>query len=173
MRAIAPKKMREIRDALRDAATVARSHTDGWDPTRYDRLAEVVDRALKPGLKAKAFRSARAAEKKSRAQLKREETSNIYKLVAIRAHDNCECGCGRTLVLGSELDHFFGRGKAKQSVANCWFLHPDCHREKTDNMPSAGFWLRAFIAHASRQGYLAERWKAESRLAFVLTRSGQ
>lgn len=103
-----------------------------------------------------------------------------------RSAGNCECGCGYALTEGGglqngtpELDHFFGRGKVKQSVETCWILRADCHREKTNNRPDAATWLRKFIEHLhgiplekGRGGvYGAALAMARKRLAFVEARS--
>jgi hypothetical protein len=71
-----------------------------------------------------------------------------------RARGKCECG-GEFFdgceLAGAEVDHFFGRAKAEESAENCWLLSPECHRQKTDNKPEAGYWLRRFMAHCNRQ----------------------
>jgi hypothetical protein len=67
-------------------------------------------------------------------------------------------------MFGLELDHFFGRGKAKQSAENCWALCRKCHHYKTENRPSAARWLEDFLQHCLRYGYAAEAERARARL---------
>lgn len=73
----------------------------------------------------------------------------LYSALAARASRRCECGCGRTVPPG-EADHFFGRSKVEEQEFNCWILHVECHRAKTDNRPSAAHWYLKFIAHCGR-----------------------
>jgi len=126
---------------------------------------------------------------------KRDETSVIRAACYERAAGVCECGCGRPAHhdaaalridwnAQAELDHFFGRGKVKQSVETCWILRADCHREKTNNRPDALVWLQKFIGHcqkhltrnagtdpAAYSGYRQAAISARNRLRFVETRA--
>lgn len=72
--------------------------------------------------------------------------------VITRANGKCE-HCGKPLNGRGELDHFFGRAKAPETLENCWFLALDCGRAKTDNRPDAASWLLAFMRHALHYGY--------------------
>lgn len=89
------------------------------------------------------------------------QTREIREAVFARARLGCE-GC--SLGFPSAMDHFFGRGKEPQSVANCWALCEACDREKTENLPSASSWLARFIAHCEKHGYVAEAEKAAAKL---------
>lgn len=86
--------------------------------------------------------------------------------VVTRADGRCECGCGAPVPPG-EVDHFFGRAKSEESVANCWLLTPACHFAKTRNSPSARAWLVKFRAHAELHGYLEAQIRAESKDAWL------
>lgn len=77
-------------------------------------------------------------------------TPELYQQAITRAAGVCECGCKRHL-RGREVDHFFGRAKAEETLANVWVLHPDCHYAKTNNSPHRRHWLLKFIAHCGRQ----------------------
>lgn len=117
--------------------------------------------------KSKPARLATKAAKKAKRASKKEETAAIRAEVLKRSNGYCECGCGT--VLGAnldfgEMDHFWGRGKAPQSVQNCWMLARGCHRWKTDNRPSAVAWLKAFLRHCHSHGYATEAYKAAVRL---------
>ena len=89
------------------------------------------------------------------------QTREIREAVFERAGGLCEaCEFSRSL----SMDHYFGRGKEPQSVANCWALCLKCDREKTENKPSASYWLANFIAHCEKHGYVAEAEKAAAKL---------
>lgn len=132
--------------------------------------------------------SALARSRKSSKAEKRDETATIREACLQRAMSYCECGCGRPLATGieaiPELDHFFGRGKVKQSVETCWILRADCHRDKTNSRPDAASWLRKFIVHCIKQfqrsvangtaadtNYTAAADRAQDRLRFVEVRA--
>ena len=70
----------------------------------------------------------------------------VYESVAARSRGLCE-SCMRN---ADEMDHFFGRAKGGTTVAIVWNLCRRCHREKTDNRPSAVRWLERFIRHCAR-----------------------
>jgi 5-methylcytosine-specific restriction endonuclease McrA len=114
----------------------------------------------KKTLPFKSRKAVTATKKRS----KRDETAEIREAVMARASNRCECGCGlqfegdfwRSYANEAELDHMFGRGRAKQSVRNTWALARACHRRKTLNTPSAAHWLNLFIAHAEKHGYSEE-----------------
>lgn len=106
---------------------------------------------------------------KKKSGAKRQQTSAIRGEVWARSCGKCEA-CGDALADG-ELDHFFGRGKAPQSVRNCWRLCSGCHRAKTLNRPDSAYWLRRFNAHCLAHGYAGEVRLALNRLAFVEARS--
>lgn len=89
-----------------------------------------------------------------------------------RARGKCECRCGRTIDEETgRLDHFFGRAKAEESVANCWALHLECDETKTLNRPSAAHWLKSFVKHLCRHvdswddSYFSALDKAMAKLA--------
>lgn len=98
-------------------------------------------------------------------------TKKLRAEVFARAKGKCECGCGRHLGESGHLDHFFGRGKAAESISNCWGLCLFCDHHKTINKPSARFWLQRFRVHCKRYGFTAELERAESKLA-VLVQKG-
>lgn len=81
--------------------------------------------------------------------------AQIAEAVLSRADGKCE-GCAS--LLGPyrrtpEIDHFFGRARAKDSEDSLWLLCRQCHRSKTDNYPHAAFWLRLFLVHCEKHGY--------------------
>lgn len=163
MRAIklSEKAARAIHDHL---------NTLPWGDLKIDRANEELRRALQPRPK-----SSQVKKREARNRAKATQTRGIYGEVEKRADGKCECGCTRSLAFGgSELDHFFGRAKAKQSVANCWLLAKQCALDKTRNTPSAAYWFGRFISHATRYGYHDEAERARDRLSAVeMTRGTQ
>ena len=91
----------------------------------------------------------------------------VYAAVVDRANGLCETQCGHG---AEQVDHFFGRRRGT-AVAGCWYLCSFCHREKTDNNPSAAAWLERFIRHCQHHGYATEAALAENRIA-VLKQKG-
>lgn len=106
----------------------------------------------------------------------------IRAAVCKRAEGACE-HCGAWVGLNGETgeaDHFEGRsaGRPQESVENVWLLcggvtKPNgCHFQRTNNNPSAAYWLEKFIGHCIKHGFTSEQLRAEDRLLFVRTRSG-
>ena len=123
---------------------------------------EDVVRAIRAELeRALSKRPPRRSKKTAK---ERKATSSIRTEVFKRAGGCCECGCGRSFsdFDPGQLDHFLGRGKAPQSVENCWALMKACHLSKTRNSPTAAYWLRIFVNHQQRYGYDSRR--AQNRL---------
>lgn len=120
--------------------------------------------ALAPKSKTSAKRK---TEKRNRS--KRKETSAIYEQVAKRAGGKCECGCEGEAAPSFataqiQMDHFWGRGKTRQTVENCWMLSAFHHDLKSRNVPDAEAWLEAFRNHCRKHGYLAEAGKVTTRI---------
>lgn len=113
--------------------------------------------AVKPAVRErKKLKAAKKAEK-------RDETAEIRAAVVKRADGRCECGCDTFVTEETgELDHFFGRGKVRQTERNTWLLSRECHRAKTNNSPSRAAWLNRFIAHCDRHRFTSEAWHAET-----------
>jgi 5-methylcytosine-specific restriction endonuclease McrA len=121
--------------------------------------------AIAKATRASATRRRMAAPKREKRKTKRDETATIRAVVVDRARGRCEA-CSFLPLLGLlEMDHFFGRGRTAQSVANCWLLCRMCHRAKTDNRPDAAFWLRRFIWHCHNHGYSDESFRAVALLS--------
>jgi hypothetical protein len=115
--------------------------------------------ALAPRPKSSAVKRTEARKKS-----KREETAAIREAVFARAGGRCEMHDQTGLRCGlpaEEMDHFFGRGRAKQTVQNCWALCCGDHRNKTLNRPGGAYWFERFAEHARRHGYLAEAARAD------------
>jgi hypothetical protein len=108
-------------------------------------------RAMEPKRSIKASRVRKTAKRAT----KKEETAAVRDLVMERADgfcEACEINFDPDLRPG-ELDHFWGRGKEKQTAENCWALCRGCHRAKTDNVPSRSYWLAQFGNHCAVKGY--------------------
>lgn len=156
---------------------------------RLDRVPKAPPKSRRP--RSVSFNAAMAdlraqkvgvfASRKPSKEEKSDETSAIRQACLQRAEGKCECGCDAPAIdwdrsysfpeAKAELDHFFGRGKAKQSVETCWILRANCHREKTNNRPDAAAWLERFIAHCARYGYGQALRVASARRYFTKTRS--
>lgn len=92
----------------------------------------------------------------------------LYQRLVERARGRCECSCGLAVPPG-EVDHMFGR-RVDENEATCWVLSVRCHYAKTRNHPDASHWLRLFIEHCRKHGYMESQHRAEARLHFVDTR---
>jgi len=139
----------------------------------YSRDVDELRAAIAKAQRSSATRKKLRQPKESKRSAKRKETTSVREAVLKRAGGRCEvCQHGLTEFSPAEMDHFFGRGKAAQSVSSCWALCRYCHRSKTDNHPTAGYWLERFAAHCDFYGYAAEAERARSRLAYVDARSG-
>lgn len=108
--------------------------------------------ALRAALAPKKSKPAKLATRRAKAakrEAKNKETATIYEAVAARAGGSCEnCGGEFSSFAPAELDHMLGRGKAPQSVRNCWLICRLCHRDKTNNVPSAPYWFERMLRHA-------------------------
>ena len=157
MRALSPRTLSELREHL--IAFGAETAASGAKLTRW--LAE-INRALTPKRSAAPAKKLRAAKKATR----KEKTANVRFLVMERAGFRCE-SCGVSLPLGGlELDHVFGGAnrRALETPETCMALCHACHVSKTRNSPDAAYWLRAFIRHCKKHGYLHAEMLAEKRL---------
>jgi hypothetical protein len=99
-----------------------------------------------------------------------EMSPDLYHLLAARCRGRCEACRADLFSTGREVDHFFGRAKAEEVESTCWALCPRCHYQKTRNHPDSSHWLRLFIAHCVRWGYVESAQRADARLVFVDTR---
>lgn len=133
---------------------------DHEDAERH--LKAAVDHATRVRPALRAAKQRREVKRKT----KRERTSEIREEVMKRAGLVCECGCGRWFRGfngAAQLDHYDGRARS-ESVETCWALRADCHREKTDGVPSSIEWHERFLAHAQRHGYATAAICARRRI---------
>ena len=95
--------------------------------------------------------------------------AEVRAAVLSRANGHCECPCGESLeTFGGELDHAEGR-KYPETVENCWMLTVDCHYQRTNGIPSAVFWLKAFQRHQRKHSYDSTR--TGNRLFYAETKA--
>ncbi len=94
----------------------------------------------------------------------------LYQALAARAECRCENPDCRRSIPPASADHFFGRARADEVEFTVWLLCKDCDYAKTRNSPDASTWLRRFIEHCKRYGYVDSQQRAEARLVFVDTR---
>jgi hypothetical protein len=128
------------------------------------RAINELERALTPKRSVIASKKRRETKKAT----KREEASAIREAVFARANGWCECGCAGVAFSDfdpGELDHFWGRGKERQTVENCWALVRMHHCSKTDGFPGRADWLKAFAGHCAKHGYYKDMAKARNQLA--------
>ena len=93
----------------------------------------------------------------------------IAESVLARAAGKCEhCGLyfDNSLEGAVELDHALSR-REPDSIDTIWALRRACHRSKTDSIPDAATWLRAFAQHCARNGYRVSFEKTLRKLEWV------
>lgn len=163
--------MRAIKLSEKHARTLVRAIEHGDIAVNTGGAFDALKAALQPHPK-----SSQVKKREARNRAKAAQTRDIYAEVEKRAGERCEA-CGILFAAfgrGPELDHAAGRGKAKQSVENCWLICRRCHYERTNSIPSQAYWLNAFIRHATKHGYKAEATRADNRLyAIETTRGGR
>ena len=148
----------------------ARKALDNLDPRGPESVE--IQRAISAAERKRSTLSKLRKPKKEKRQKRSEETSILRDAVWARCNGFCEhCDRPFTDADPAEMDHFWGRGKAPQSLQNTWMLHSTCHRAKTRNFPSAVEWVGWFASHCHRYDYSAEESKARTRAAFVESRA--
>lgn len=134
------------------------STMDALSPSE-ERARDEICAALSPRPRSSAVKK---TARKNAAKAK--DTKAIRAAVMERAGGRCEhCGWAFQPFNPGELDHFFGRARA-ESVETCWALCRDCHREKTQNDPSAVHWLESFAELAEGLGYTYSAARARDLL---------
>lgn len=127
---LSKKTLVELRSLVLGYPTVRLS--DNW----RSGLIASIDSALRPKRSVAPARKRRVAKKKTR----KEETALLRAAVFARADNKCEvCGAEAT-----DLEHAFGRVRAKQSTSNCLALCRPCHVARTNSRPSAAFWWEKY-----------------------------
>ena len=97
----------------------------------------------------------------------RAHRAAVYSAVDHRSQGMCELGDGLLNCHNeaTEHDHFWGRGKAKETPENVWHLCRAHHQHKTDNQPSRKEWLILFRFHCMFKGFRSELAKVDRALA--------
>jgi hypothetical protein len=130
---------------------------------RDRQLAARRSRSARTSTKRKPGREAREVKRKSKAERRRE----VYAAVDKRS-------CGRCEVVGpvvacandaEEHDHFWGRGKAPETVENVWHVCKFHHDNKSAWDPSRAIWIERFRRHCEIHRYRAEAAKCDRALA--------
>lgn len=156
---------------VRVSARSARALLESMENSRYVhgpadvRAIDELRAALAKLSRSRPRKASAQKAKTAKRKTKREETQSVRGAVVARAGNQCEA-CGAQPVPGSPLtlDHFFGRARAPQTAANCWLLCWSCHQQKTDNAPTATYWLEVFAGHAQHHGFWDEASKANAAL---------
>ena len=130
-------------------------------------LAAAIAKAERSSKVRRTLAKPKQEKKRSKASLRNE----VREAAMVRAGGHCEACDGPFLSL-PEMDHFWGRAKAEETLETVWMLDRWCHIQKTRNFPSAREWLVRFVRHCEHHGYTAEAEKARKRLAFVEARGG-
>lgn len=102
----------------------------------------------------------------------------LWKLCFARSGGRCENPFCQGGGLGKHnrltLDHFIGRANA-ETVETCWLICQACHDLRTDENPTAIWWLNAFLQHIARfitqsAAYAAVAAEAEGLRAWKLNK---
>ena len=156
MPVLSTKTLRAIRPWLAQRDTPA----DPWAPDVRKLVAE-IDHALAP---SEAKRKARKRRLQAKSE-RREEVSAVREAVMLRAGGRCE-NCGSTPATPLQLAHIHGGAyrRAEESVLGCVAMCWVCHKNQTNNEPSAAYWLKRFIEIAQRNGASLVVKRLEGRL---------
>jgi hypothetical protein len=136
-------------------------------------LAEAwADRVLKAAAskpKVKAPRSQRpgATRKRERETAAQRRQRKVYAEVDARSGGGCEHAFAGVYCMNeaTEHDHFWGRGKAEESVETVWHLCKFHHDNKTANDPDRAHWIERFKRHCYVHGYGEQMARCERALA--------
>jgi 5-methylcytosine-specific restriction endonuclease McrA len=157
--------VKAVRISWKAAVEILRISRLGLEPA-LDRALEQLHRATYPkdSWRPQTIKKAKVAKR----QAKNDETALIRREVDRRAAGRCEC-CQVRLADWDpgEMDHFWGKKNAPQSVRNCWLLSRTCHRLKGATDPDRIHWLLKFGTHADRYGFRSEVAKVEAEIAAV------
>ncbi len=124
------------------------------------------------GLQKRVPSSVKRAEKEAKKKTKKAETADIRAAVMERAGGSCEiCGAHETNLSPLELHHALGRAKATQRDGNCLGICRTCHRNMTDNRPSAAGVFRIQAEVFGRLGLHGTAGLLLKRAEFVESRA--
>jgi 5-methylcytosine-specific restriction endonuclease McrA len=152
---------RDLERVFRSLLEDHRKEPHHEDICKTCRNADAILRGAKP--LRRSVKKARK-EKTAKRATKKEKTATVRQAVVLRADNCCEwCSRPGTDFEALELDHFEGRARS-ETLESCWLLCRGCHRQKTNNAPSAAWWLEAFRMHCERNGYAAQARRAANRL---------
>ncbi len=134
-------------------------------------LAAALDRAitrLEPKRRGPAkpgpTRAEDRAEQREAASARR---CRVYATVDRRSGGLCE-QVGPVILCrndATEHDHFWGRGKARETPQNVWHLCKFHHDNKTRNDPNRAAWIRFFRQHCYQHAFWADLEKCDRALA--------
>lgn len=95
----------------------------------------------------------RERERRTLAQLHRDETRELRAVVMARARGTCEGCCLASKYL--QLDHWLGgsRRRRYQTPETTWALCPNCHGQRTRNEPSAAAWNKVRASFCKAKGF--------------------
>lgn len=89
------------------------------------------------------------------------ETKRIRAAIWARSDGRCESCKDEITEQSGQMDHTRGRVRESQAVRNCWFICPRCHRDRTNNSPSAAWWWWKVGVWAHENGYWTEAEHAQ------------
>lgn len=123
---------------------------------------------------AKARRKRTAPKRKDREDAEAAEARRllarrrrVYREVDARSQGRCEETNGVTECCNdaTEHDHFWGRGKEKETTETVWHLCKFHHDSKTAWDPGRAEWIRRFKLHAARHRYREQEAKCDREIA--------
>lgn len=158
--------MRRISISLKTARAIVRALDEAGEFLAAT-VAEELRAAMKPKPAVKSAERRRSAKRAT----KKEETADIRAAVMERAGGACEiCGAHETNLSPLELHHALGRVRARQAAENCLASCRSCHRNITENRPSADVVLLNQAAVFGRLGLHGTVGLLLKRRDFVLAR---
>lgn len=118
----------------------------------FRRALDELRRALAPRPRSSQVRKTEAKRRE-----KAKETRKLYFAAQRRANGACEaCHDPFDPLDPPELDHWKGRGKAKQTEETVWLIHRSCHKARHAAEPSRTHWVEVLQNHCQFHGYDAE-----------------
>lgn len=142
--------MKSVRISAKAArALLSMNSPDNLTDPLERRALEEVKAALRPRYKPKSG----AQRKREKKALLRAESEAMRAAVLKRSGGMCEVcrAVDGYECAASEIHHVLGRARAVETEATCLSVCRACHRDITENKPSAAHWLAI-------QGFIFEGW---------------
>jgi hypothetical protein len=107
------------------------------------------------------------ADRKAAEVKAAREHAKVYAAVNARSGGMCEFASEALICCGdaTEHDHFWGRGKVKETPENVWHLCKSHHDRKTAWEPDRRRWVVWFRNHCYRNDFREEQAKCDRAIA--------